>query len=82
MSVASSLPWSVATRLVPSLKRIVIFDAPSTTWAAVTMWPSASATKPQPVAVPSDCAPWPNGSCDDALTPSDVMFTTPGDAAA
>ena len=82
MSVASSLPWSVATRLVPSLKRIVILEAPSTTWAAVTMWPCASTTKPEPVAVACDCPPWPNGSGDEALTPSDVMFTTPGDAAA
>jgi hypothetical protein len=54
-SVALSLPRSLAVRVVPSWNLTVIEDAPSTTWAAVTMWPLASTTKPVPVAVDSDC---------------------------
>ena len=63
MSVASSLPSTVAVRVVPSWSLTVTELAPSTTCAAVTMWPFVSTTKPVPVAVDPDCcgAP-PNGS--------------------
>ncbi len=37
MSVASSLPSTVAVRVVPSWNLTEIELAPSTTWAAVTM---------------------------------------------
>src|SRR4051812_11953374 len=84
-SVASSLPSSLAVRVVPSWKVTVIEDAPSTTWAAVAMLPSLSTTKPVPVAVPCcGCCGPPNGLwlASPSVTPRDVMSTTPGEAAA
>ena len=56
MSVASSFPRTVAVRVVPSWSLTEIELAPSTTWAAVTMWPFVSMTKPVPVAVDADLA--------------------------
>ncbi len=78
-SVALSLPSSVALRVVPSWKVTVIEDAPSTTWAAVTMCPLPSTTNPVPVAVAEPCCGAPKGEPLDAgsLTPREVMSTTP-----
>ena len=80
-SVASSWPSTVALRVVPSWNFTVTDVAPSTTWAAVTMWPLPSTTKPVPLAVVCDwgAAP-PKGvvaaaSVDRLCT---VMSTTPG----
>ena len=63
-SVASSLLTSVAGCVVPSSKVTVIEDAPSTTCAAVTMFPLLSITKPVPVAVVPDCGGPPKGEAD------------------
>jgi hypothetical protein len=78
-SVALSVPSTVAFRVVPSWKVTVTEDAPSTTCAAVTMWPLPSTTKPVPVAVVSCCCGAPNGElpCAGLVTPREVMSTTP-----
>jgi hypothetical protein len=57
------------------LKRTVTLSAPSTTCAFVTMLPSSSTTKPEPVAVPS-CGT-PNGDSPLLVTPWAEMNTTP-----
>ena len=59
MSLDGSVPTSVASASSPFEKRTVMVLAPSTTCAFVTMWPSASSTKPEPSACPPP--PWPNG---------------------
>ena len=55
----------------------MIEDAPSTTCAAVTMWPLASTTKPVPVAVDVDCDGPPKGEPlpDVVVIPREVMST-------
>ena len=61
-SLSSSTPLTSASiASPPSSKLTVTFDAPSTTWALVTIVPSPSTTKPEPVAVPCCC--WPKTSC-------------------
>ena len=77
-----SEPTSFASACEPSLKRTVMELAPSTTCALVTMWPSASSTKPDP----SPETPWPppgapgapNSPWSVADTPETRMSTTPG----
>ena len=49
-SVDGSVPTSVAATSSPSAKRTLRELAPSTTCAFVTMCPSSSRTKPEPVA--------------------------------
>src|SRR3954471_23672246 len=78
-SVASSVPSTLAVRVVPSWNFTLIEEAPSTTCAAVTMWPFPSTTKPVPVAVADWLEP-PKGEpppADDDVIPREVMSTTP-----
>src|SRR5512132_346241 len=78
-SVASSVPSTLAVRVVPSWNFTLIEEAPSTTCAAVTMWPFPSTTKPVPVAVAGWLGP-PKGEPppeDDDVIPREVMSTTP-----
>src|SRR3954463_8208032 len=78
-SVASSVPSTLAVRVVPSWNFTLIEEAPSTTCAAVTMWPFPSTTKPVPVAVADWLQP-PQGEpppADDDVIPREVMSTTP-----
>ena len=79
MSVASSVPSSLAVRVVPSWHFTLIDEAPCTTCAAVTMWPLPSTTKPVPVAVEDWLGP-PKGEpppLEEDAIPRDVMSTTP-----
>ena len=65
---------------MPSWKVTVIDEAPLTTWAAVTMLPLPSTTKPVPVAVDLLLlARPPNGEvlAESSVTPREVMSTTP-----
>ena len=55
------MPSTFAVRVVPSWNFTLIDEAPSTTWAAVTMWPLPSTTNPVPVAVEPDWLGPPKG---------------------
>ena len=78
-SVASSVPSTLAVRVVPSWNFTLIEEAPCTTCAAVTMCPLPSTTNPVPVAVDPDWPGPPNGEpvSADEVMPREVMSTTP-----
>ena len=76
MSLEVSTPLTSASMNSPfSSKRTWTLSAPSTTWALVTIVPSLSTTKPDPVAVP--CWGSPNGELLSPVTPWAWMKTTP-----
>jgi hypothetical protein len=76
MSVEVSTPLTSALTKSPcSSNRTCTLSAPSTTWALVTIVPSLSTTKPEPVALPWSGVP--NGEPLSVVTPSDWMKTTP-----
>ena len=81
MSVEGSLPITLASSESESSLRVtVISSAPATTWALVTMCPSSSMTKPEPLAA---CPPGgePKGPCGSAgASERDSMKATPGEA--
>ena len=78
-SVASSVPSTLAVRVVPSWNFTLIEEAPSTTWAAVTMWPLPSTTNPVPVAVATGSdRRRASAPPEDDVIPREVMSTTPG----
>ena len=68
---------SASTKSLSSPKRTCTSCEPSTTWALVTIVPSLSTTKPEPVAVPPGSWGSPNGDSSLELTPRARMKTTP-----
>ena len=82
-SVASSLPSTVAVRVVPSSNLTVIEVAPSTTWAAVTMWPCLVDDEARAGGGDWEAAARRRTATRKRPTRAlTVMSTTPGDAAA